>query len=235
VASKQVRWECPNGCSAVLGPSKPRRNATCRVCLTCSAKSPKLVERTAPALEKKRQEREQKRVAKIATRRAKAREQSAAYYTVHDVNLYDKMIEFTRLPVFKDEKSDKRLPIYIYTPTLKVRRCADRPTSRYGFCRYGFAGKAHIQVSTWPGQTLSSLLEILLHEVVHAHVGRTKGRARCHHGPLFKAILRRASEEAFGVKPTLKNRYHGEITKLVDQAAADSSQSASSQNQEAAS
>lgn len=239
-----VLWSCPNGCPAVRGPSKPRRNACVRYCLTCSLTSAKLVERTAPALERKREQRTQKRVAKLVQKREKAREQTAAYYTVHGVNLLDKLVEFTRLPVFKEEKNDRRLPIYKYVPELQIRRCADRPTSRYGFCRYNYGGRALIHISLWPGVTLTSVLETLLHETVHAHVGSTRG-SRCHHGPLFKAILRRASEEAFGVKPKLKTRYHGEITKLVDaskngydfaritdQAAASVSQSASSQNEE---
>ena len=231
MASKQVRWECPNGCPAVLGPRRPKSDNVCRFCLTCSAKSKRaLVRRTAPAVEKARVQRRQQHVDKLAEKRAQKREREIAYYTVNGVNMLDKMVEFTRLQVFKDDASPERIPIYIYTPRLRIRRCSSKPRSRYGFCRYSglSRARAHISVSTWPGQTLASFLETLLHEVVHAHVGRTRGRhARggCHHGPKFKSILRQASEQAFGVRPRLENRFHGEITRLVEQAAAEANTS----------
>ena len=67
--AKQVRWSCPNGCPGVLGPRQPRRSASVRYCLTCSAKSPTLVERTAPALERQREARAHKCIVKLAERK----------------------------------------------------------------------------------------------------------------------------------------------------------------------
>jgi hypothetical protein len=54
VKVKKVRWACPYGCPAVLGPSRPRKDDVCRFCLSCSSKSNRLVPRTAPSLDKKR-------------------------------------------------------------------------------------------------------------------------------------------------------------------------------------
>lgn len=49
-------WVCPAGRHpAVRGPERPRKNATCRFCLPCSAGSPALVERVAPALVRRRE------------------------------------------------------------------------------------------------------------------------------------------------------------------------------------
>jgi hypothetical protein len=48
-ATKRYRWVCPVGGLGALGPKAPRKTATIRYCLPCSAKSPTLVERTCPA------------------------------------------------------------------------------------------------------------------------------------------------------------------------------------------
>lgn len=65
---------CPACGSTVLGPVRPRALATCRFCLTCSADSPTMVSRAAPALEKRRATRAEA----AATKRAKARERAKA-------------------------------------------------------------------------------------------------------------------------------------------------------------
>lgn len=55
--AKQVRWKCPNCDDGLLAPSRPRRNDVRRYCLPCSAKSGRLVDRLAPALDKQREKR----------------------------------------------------------------------------------------------------------------------------------------------------------------------------------
>jgi len=55
--SKQVRWKCAICNHGLLAPTKPRKNYVRRYCLPCSSKSGKLVERVAPSLEKKREQR----------------------------------------------------------------------------------------------------------------------------------------------------------------------------------
>lgn len=44
-----IRWSCPNGCPAVLGPSRAARDAVCRFCLLCSEGSVHLVHREPTA------------------------------------------------------------------------------------------------------------------------------------------------------------------------------------------
>lgn len=55
--AKQVRWKCEICDNGLLAPSRPRKNDVRRYCLPCSAKRGTLVERTAPALQKKREQR----------------------------------------------------------------------------------------------------------------------------------------------------------------------------------
>ncbi len=78
-----VRWSCPNGCTDVLGPRMPARDATCRVCLKCSEGQRRLVKREALALLRSRAKREEnarlKRIRKserIAASKAMAKERA---------------------------------------------------------------------------------------------------------------------------------------------------------------
>lgn len=70
-AKRRVRWLCPNGCPAVLGPTRPPIDAVCRYCLRCSTTSRTLVTRTAPALERQARQREQRRERRAAAKRAR--------------------------------------------------------------------------------------------------------------------------------------------------------------------
>ena len=74
--AKRRRWICPTCGVGALGPERPRKNATVRYCLDCSASSATLVERVAPAVEGAREraqsataERDRRRRAAAARRR----------------------------------------------------------------------------------------------------------------------------------------------------------------------
>lgn len=69
--TKQVRWKCPSCNHGILNSSRPRMNDVKRYCLPCSAKSGVLVQRTAPALEKKRDASKAKQSAKQSAKRKK--------------------------------------------------------------------------------------------------------------------------------------------------------------------
>ena len=71
MATKMHRWICPNCESGVNAPSKPRGDDTRRFCLPCSQETGRLVKRTAPALDAKREK-------KTAARTEKARRERAA-------------------------------------------------------------------------------------------------------------------------------------------------------------
>jgi hypothetical protein len=98
------------------------------------------------------------------------------------------MERLRRMPVFADG------PLAAREPELKVRRARRRPN------RLGFAVPAQfrLSVTVYPGIRAGDVLETLLHELVHLHVGRA-AEAHAWHGRTFKATLARAMAEGYGI------------------------------------
>ena len=71
---KQMRWKCEQCDNGLLAPSRPRKNDVRRYCLPCSAKRGTLVERIAPALEKKREQRAAFVSVKVKEKRVRERQ-----------------------------------------------------------------------------------------------------------------------------------------------------------------
>jgi hypothetical protein len=110
-----------------------------------------------------------------------------SYYLVAGVPLDREMDRLRALPVFVAGPLETR-------PELKIRRAAKRPN------RLGFAVPAEfrLSVTAYPGIRPGDVLETLLHELTHLHVGRAP-EAHAWHGPTFKRTLARAMREAYGV------------------------------------
>jgi hypothetical protein len=130
-----------------------------------------------------------------------------AYFTVAGVRLDQELERLRGLPVFDGGPLARR-------PELKVRRAGRRPN------RVGFAvpTEHRLQVTAYPGIRPGDVLETLLHELVHLHVGRAR-EAHAWHGRTFKAILARAMEEAYGVSgvPT-RSTLHGAYAEVIERA-----------------
>ena len=112
------------------------------------------------------------------------------------------MERLCRLPVFggEDGPLDRRLP------TLTIRRASSRPRSRLGFA---IPDEWRISVTAFPGQRLGDVQETLVHELVHLFVGASIGSHRWH-GRKFKATMRRAMREGYGIRDVQqKNSHHG--------------------------
>jgi len=133
---------------------------------------------------------------KLLRRRRPARRRPAApplrarsYYDVAGVALDREMERLRALPVFAAG------PLATRAPQLKVRRAAKRPN------RLGFAVPAEfrLSVTAYPGIRPGDVLETLLHELTHLHVGRA-AEAHAWHGRTFKAALARAMSEAYGIE-----------------------------------
>ncbi len=97
-------------------------------------------------------------------------------------------------------------------PELKVRRARRRPN------RLGFAvpSQFRLSVTAYPGIRVGDVLEALLHELVHLHVGRA-AEAHAWHGPAFKRTLARAMEEGYGItelRPS--NTLHGTYAEAIE-------------------
>lgn len=196
---KRVRWECPNGHGGTLGPQRPRRDDICRYCLTCSAERGRLVDRVAPVLLKKKSERKAKETKRRKEKIAKSRKRYEELFTVAGVHLVEEMCRFRSLKAFKGTRLGR------YIPTLKVRLASKKVES----LGRAWPGRWMIQIVNYPGITAEDVRETLLHELAHL--------ATPHHGHdvRWKAVFRCACEEAFGVRPRLPNRYHGEVTALI--------------------
>ncbi len=133
------------------------------------------------------------------------RRRPPAYYAVAGIRLDQEMDRLRGLPVFVGGPLERR-------PELKVRRATTRPN------RVGFAvpTEHRLQVTAYPGVRPGDVLETLLHELVHLHVGRAH-EAHAWHGQTFKATLARAMEEAYGVSgvPT-RSTLHGAYAEAIE-------------------
>jgi hypothetical protein len=111
-----------------------------------------------------------------------------SYFVVAGIPLDREMERLRALAVFAGG------PLAAQEPELKVRRARARPN------RLGFAvpTEFRLSVTAYPGIRQGDVLETLLHELVHLHVGRA-AEAHAWHGRTFKATLARAMNEAYGI------------------------------------
>jgi hypothetical protein len=110
------------------------------------------------------------------------------------------------LPAFADGPLAERRPL------LKVRRASRKPN------RLGFAvpSEYRLSVTAYPGIRPGDVLETLLHELVHLHVGRA-AEAHAWHGPTFKRVLNRAMREAYEITiPTPRATLHGPYAEAIE-------------------
>jgi hypothetical protein len=134
------------------------------------------------------------------------RPRPASYYVVVGVALDREMERLRGLPVFADG------PLASRRPDLKVRRASKRPN------RLGFAvpSEFRLSVTAYPGVRPGDILETLLHELTHLHVGRA-AEARAWHGRTFKLTLARAMGEAYGIAaPPPANTLHGVYAEAIE-------------------
>lgn len=121
------------------------------------------------------------------------------YFEVAGIDLRVESERLRLLGVFASGELPRR------RPGLKVRRAASRPN------RLGFAvpDQWRVSVTAYPGIGAGDVLETLLHELAHLHVGAQPGAHRWH-GRHFKRTLARAMLEAYGVRcPVPPHSRHG--------------------------
>jgi hypothetical protein len=130
-------------------------------------------------------------------------------YLVAGIPLDLEMDRLRALPVFAGGPLSSR-------PQLKVRRASRRPN------RLGFAVPAQfrLSVTAYPGARPGDVLETLLHELTHLHVGRA-AEAHAWHGPTFKRTLARAMREAYGISiPSPRSTLHGTYAEAIERSRA---------------
>lgn len=141
-------------------------------------------------------------------RKTPVRERPSIYYEVAGVALDVEMERLCGLPVFADG------PLAAERPELKVRRARTRPN------RLGFAvpSQYRLSVTAYPDIGPGDILETLLHELTHLHVGRA-AEAHGWHGRTFKLTLSRAMEQAYGVSiPIPRHTRHGIYAEAIGEA-----------------
>lgn len=133
---------------------------------------------------------------------------SRSYYLVAGVALDRELERLRRLPVFAEG------PLATRAPSLKVRRASARPN------RLGFAVPAEfrLSVTAYPGIRPGDILETLLHELVHLHLGRSP-EPRAWHGRAFKRTLSIAMNQAYEItvlppSNSLHGTYAAEIERV---------------------
>ena len=133
----------------------------------------------------------------------------AGYYRVAGMDLRAEMVRLTALPAFGGEDG----PLARSLPTLNVRRASRRPKTRLGFA---IPDEWRISVTAFPGQRRGDAEETLLHELVHLFVGASLGTRRWH-GREFKATLRRAMREGYGIRGVkVMDSYHGAYADVLE-------------------
>jgi predicted SprT family Zn-dependent metalloprotease len=103
-------------------------------------------------------------------------------------------------------------PLARSLPQFKVRRARQRPN------RLGFAvpSEFRLSVTAYPGIRRGDVLETLLHELVHLHVGRA-AEAHAWHGPTFKRTLAQAMREAYAITiPVPRSTLHGTYAEAIE-------------------
>lgn len=207
--TKQARWVCPRCEHGRLAPTRPRRDDVRRYCLPCSEATGRLVERMAPALERKREARSEALADRRKRKTQRERERQEAYFTVDGINLEREMRRLCRLKAFRKSNGKPMKP-----PKLIVKRMSKQPSTRYGWCKYW---ERTICVIAYPGITKYDALETLLHELVHNFEGRSDYDVHPAHGDFFKRRFRDAMKEAYGVSYLPDNAYHGRLATLMRQ------------------
>jgi hypothetical protein len=129
-----------------------------------------------------------------------------SYYLVAGVPLDRELERLRALDAFAGG------PLAAQAPELKVRRARKRPN------RLGFAvpSQFRLSVTAYPGIRPGDVLETLLHELTHLHVGRA-AEAHAWHGPTFKRTLARAMLEAYGVEArNRRGTLHGTYAEAIE-------------------
>jgi hypothetical protein len=118
------------------------------------------------------------------------------------------MARLRRLPTFAAGPLAKR------EPELKIRRARRQPN------RLGFAvpSQFRLSITAYPGIRAGDVLETLLHELTHLHVGRA-AEPHAWHGKTFKRTLAQAMDEGYGIiGPKPRGTIHGVYAEAIERA-----------------
>lgn len=186
------RWVCPSCGGGAIAPDRPRRDDTRRYCLACSASTGRLVERTCPALDRRRavssERTAAKRKASVERRKAsveREREAARARRTLGGVDLLAEAKRLWALPAMREVRGRPAARHRRMFPEVVIRH--RRGVSSSGHCRYGDR-----RIVVTAGTDVNRAIEVVLHELVHAACGAMHG-----HNATFWRTLRSAACQAW--------------------------------------
>lgn len=238
--AKRVRWECPNGLHpGVLASTRPARNATARFCLPCSEEAGVLVERSAPALERRRSQKTVARQTKAERERERAREEKANALKVTVIDKAGEEVVLDAGELLKEAWRSKVLRgqqreawpgrNYGPLPELVIRRGAPdrgRPASRAdrgmnprslwirrrdALSGHAEYGGGRIVLTVRPGLGEEWLRGVIVHEAAHAACPMD-----VRHGPSWRSAYWRATAELYGL-PLATVKLDGQPSWLLDE------------------
>lgn len=209
--ARRVRWECPAGeHPAVLGSTRPPRDSVVRYCWPCSQESGRLVERVAPSLERKREERK----ATAAARKVAEREREREKQLVPVVDFDGEVVRLDAKAMLAKAWGTEELRCRRgeswsrgswgrRPPRLVVRRSKGRPAHTRGaeiraggdLSGHAKAGGEEIVLSCGPGLSREWLEAIIVHEAAHAACAWG-----VHHGSEWASSYVRTIRELYGVR-----------------------------------
>lgn len=201
-----VRWVCPNGCPGKLGSTRPRKDDVVRYCLACSERTGKLVQRTAPALERQRAARTSSLSERRALKRERERARADSKFIVAGVDLRDVVAKMWQLPTSRDWRERHNLP---KAPPELIVKHHSYIRRNWGYA-WPWRHRIQVRVATLkkPKDYVPGIpYQTLLHEIAHILVDRTanvRGRAgaerqrKSWHGTTFQACLTSLEHEWFG-------------------------------------
>lgn len=161
---RRTRWVCPECDDGVLGPQRPRRDNIVRYCLPCSEKAGKLVERSTPSLDKRREARAEKNAERRAAKAKREREREKR--RTH-ISLTDAAGRVVELDVAKTVRAFAKRAGVPCGFQFSWNRRSDGGNS-------GRANRYTVHLSIGSGK-LESFCSLAAHELAHVSVGGREG------------------------------------------------------------
>lgn len=178
-------WVCsdPNH-KGVRAPGRMRKDDIRRFCIPCSQTTGYLVERHAPALERKRKNAKATRLEKERAQRERQREARASREVIDGVDIRKEVARLIKLPALRDE-----LPAYL---RRKVSWTFDRRTDGRYSGRAWPRDRVHWSLGRIPAAEVRA---ILCHELAHYVLP-----SDVHHDGRWARCYVRVVREAYGVE-----------------------------------
>lgn len=192
--TRLIRWVCPSCGTGKLAPSRPRRDDVRRYCLKCSERTGRLVERQAPALERKRAtgaERSRERARRKAEAERAAKRAATILDVVEEDGTLGELHVERALAKMAKLKSIRAASMFRYemVPDITFSRSASKShTSGHA---YYAGGPIHVTFARHCSRADAEVT--LLHELAHTIMPGDE-----HHGRRWRDAFVRACHQWYG-------------------------------------